>query len=116
MTLCMNMTLEQVKKSKPRTKFYSTKSDQVLTAYKILEQLKDNLSRWKYDWLVTDEDGEEYQDQNLCFTELFGDFKLVEKIQVMREGRVHNFECEFAKGNHCNCWCGEKYHGMRGVI
>ena len=112
----MSMTLEQVKESKPRAKFYSTKNDQVLTAYKILEQLKDNLSRWKHDWLVTDEDGEEYQDQNLCFTELFGDFKLVEKIQVMREGRVHNFECEFAKGNHCNCWCGEKYHGMRGVI
>lgn len=32
-----------------------------------------------------------------------------------REGRYHDPLCEYAIGTSCSCWCGEKYHGMRGA-
>jgi|TARA_R110000824_G_scaffold43800_3_gene127903 hypothetical protein len=95
MALCMSMTLEQVKESKPRAKFYSDKLDVIMTKTQILKNY------------VIDE---------MPGNHLPSDLILIQKSQVMREGRVHNFECEFAKGNHCDCWCGEKYHGMRGII
>lgn len=39
----------------------------------------------------------------------------IEEINpIRREDRVHDVRCEFAKGNSCFCWCGEKYHGLSG--
>ena len=35
--------------------------------------------------------------------------------KVYRDNQYHNEECEYALGTHCVCWCGEKYHGLRGV-
>lgn len=28
--------------------------------------------------------------------------------------RSHAFDCEFAVGEDCTCWCGEVYHGWKG--
>lgn len=43
-------------------------------------------------------------------------FNSLEKVySYFREQQYHNAECEFAVGNSCWCWCGEKYHGLKGV-
>lgn len=42
--------------------------------------------------------------------------KSIEEIKpVKRDNKTHDVRCEFAKGNSCNCWCNEKYHGMMGL-
>ena|SRR2546428_9944395 len=33
---------------------------------------------------------------------------------LRREDKVHDARCEYAIGNSCVCWCGEKYHGWKG--
>jgi hypothetical protein len=39
----------------------------------------------------------------------------IEKIRsYFRENQYHDANCEFAIGTSCNCWCGEKYHGLKG--
>ena len=35
-------------------------------------------------------------------------------VNLVRDGKSHNIECEYAIGNSCICWCGEKYHGWKG--
>ena len=44
--------------------------------------------------------------------------ELIESLQkiyrIYRDGQIHNAECEYALGDSCICWCGEKYHGLKG--
>jgi hypothetical protein len=105
----MSITLKEVKESKPRTKFYSINQDKVFTSTSILNYIRNN--SWQYMTSVIPSIEDDYR----CFSEFFGKLELIKKIQVMRDGKIHNFECEFAKGDSCNCWCGEKYHGMMGA-
>lgn len=40
---------------------------------------------------------------------------LITLKKIQREGKYHNPLCEYALGNNCSCWCGEKYHGAKGM-
>mgnify|MGYP001562239130 FL=1 len=33
---------------------------------------------------------------------------------VLKKWRDHAFDCEFATGDECTCWCDECYHGWKG--
>ena len=39
---------------------------------------------------------------------------LQKALVIKREDKTHNILCEYAVGDNCTCWCGEKYHGLHG--
>ena len=40
----------------------------------------------------------------------------IEEIKpIKRNNRTHDVRCEFAKGNSCDCWCNEEFHGLMGI-
>ena len=43
------------------------------------------------------------------------DLEELKKVTFYRDNQIHNFDCEFATGRSCICWCGEKYHGGMGI-
>lgn len=45
----------------------------------------------------------------------FGKIEILVKTKIMRDNQIHPYDCEFASGTSCTCWCEEKYHGMMGV-
>ena len=55
-----------------------------------------------------------YTHQEHLIQKLFESLKQIKPIY--RDGNIHNPECEFACGDLCDCWCAEKYHGLKGVV
>ena len=55
-----------------------------------------------------------YESKHECMIDNFGELTKIDKARIMREGKAHDFNCEFATGRHCQCWCAEKYHGWMG--
>jgi hypothetical protein len=107
----MSISLKEIKESKPRAKFYSEFLNKVFSKTEILK-----IVQWDWD-RISDEDNFNHfilhsHSKNPV---LPCDLQELNKIQIIREGKIHGFDCEFATGNKCNCWCGEKYHGMNGA-
>jgi len=102
----MSLTFEEIDESKTKTKFYSKSENKIMTKSEIIKITKRD---WAYDTPK-----ECYLDLQLHHN-LPCDLVELKKIKIIRDGKSHNFDCEFATGRSCNCWCGEKYHGMMGV-
>lgn len=94
-------TEEKLRQLKPNTKFQTQYQD-IVTARKIIND------SWGWKHMHNDS-----FNQSLEYN--FGEINIIIKTQLIRDNQIHNFDCEFATGRHCNCWCGEKYHGMMGI-
>ena len=92
---------EKLRKLKPNTKF-NTEYKGIATAKKIINE------SWGWKGLHNDD-----FIQSLEYN--FGHIDIIIKHRIIRENQIHNFDCEFASGKSCNCWCSEKYHGLMGV-
>ena len=102
----MSLTYHEIKESKVKTKFFSASENKIFTKTEILKQIT-------YDWnRISDEDN---YNEFLLHHYLPCDLEKLEKITLYRDNQIHQFDCEFATGRSCNCWCGEKYHGMMGI-
>ena len=130
-----SLTFNEVKESGVKQKFYSQILDHTFTRSKIMKIVT------KYWDRISDEDefnsimlyskiamlewlDENWKTTHLDPTKYMIPFDLVklDNNPIKRwdkfenKMRPHNHECEFATGHTCDCWCGEKYHGMMGVI
>lgn len=55
-----------------------------------------------------------YENQSQKIMQLYQSLRKIKPIY--RDGKIHNPECEYAIGDLCDCWCAEKYHGLKGVV
>lgn len=94
-------TEAKLRQLKPNTKF-NTEYKGIVTVTKIINES----SGWKGMHNNSFTDSLKYN---------FGDIDIIIKHRIIRDNQIHNFDCEFACGKSCNCWCGEKYHGLMGV-
>lgn len=81
-------------------KFFHPKSNKIYTKTQIINKIYNV--------------GYFYDSKQDAFVDMFDGIEKIEIARIMREGIIHNLDCEFATGTHCTCWCGEKYHGLRG--
>lgn len=102
----MSLTYLEVKEAKTRTKYYSEADNIVLTRTEIMKRIRDN--QYFYD------SSQETFDDFVMRHFIPCDLEELKKVTFMRDGQVHNLDCEFASGRSCHCWCGEKYHGLNG--
>ncbi len=107
----MSVTYEQFAKSKPRTKFWSDTEQKIFTKSDIKKMIN-------WDWnKISEQDEFNRLMLEFCCYRKYGipcDLEEIQKTIFIRDNQVHNFDCEFATGRSCNCWCGEKYHGLKG--
>jgi len=107
----MSLSYQEIKESKVKTKFYSELENKIMTRSEIIK-----IVTWDWD-RISDEDN--FNELVLLnhksgYDSIPCDLVELKKVQIMRENRVHDFDCEFATGRSCHCWCNEKYHGMKG--
>jgi len=97
-----NVSYYYIEQMPKNPKFYSSLLKKIVTKRQIIKRVKIAYYRCHHGDMETLEHE-------------FGELILIEKTRIMREGKVHSFDCEFAIGTSCTCWCGEKYHGWKGA-
>jgi hypothetical protein len=100
----MSLSYQEIKGSKVKTKYYSESENKVFTKTELLKIIE-------WDWNYTPEESLNYL---LLNHDLPCDLEELKRIRFYRDDQIHPFDCEFATGNSCHCWCGEKYHGLHG--
>src|SRR3990167_1524484 len=102
----MSLTFQQIEESKIKTKFFSPSENKIFTKTELIKMIQ-------WDWnRISDEDN---YNEFLLQHQIPCDLEELKRIRFYRDEQIHNFDCEFATGRSCNCWCGEKYHGLMGV-
>ena len=101
----MSLRFQEIDEAKSRQKFISKSEDKIYTKTELLKIIQ-------WDWnRISDEDN---YNSFVLHHDLPCDLEKLQKIRYYRDDQIHPFDCEFARGNHCVCWCGEKYHGLKG--
>ena len=130
----MSLTFEQIRASKTNTKFFSKSRNKIISRNEIFNYVLKSYNHvtdillkqttLENEFLrLTSIESQNSSDKYIEITpfkrvqylSIPKDLEIIEKVQIIRDGKIHNFECEFAIGTHCHCWCGEEFHGLMGA-